>query len=183
MLSAKTSLAASTLASARGSDGLDPELGIGDGWLCILVNSSRIALILVCMRHGLGLRDENLVRLTEALCFAKSAKHWPVLFGDWNFEASELRTFMGLSDTRLSVILPAGAEFTCLQGKGTLTSYLVVAEEIASSFDSCTTVEVPWGTHLGVRFHVRGPRSSPWYWAISAPKPFEAYDVTATPAE
>ena len=99
------------------------------------------------MRHGVGLRDDNLGRLVEALSFARAAKHWPVLFGDWNFEAAELRDFIGLSETRLAVIPPTDTDFTCLQGKGALTSFLVVAEEVASWVDSCTSVTVPRGTH------------------------------------
>ena len=74
MLSAKTSLGATTMAAARGSDGLDPELGIGDGWLCVLLSASRMALIILYMKHGIGLKDENLARLYEALAFAKAAK-------------------------------------------------------------------------------------------------------------
>ena len=67
MISAKTSLGATTMGAARGSDGLDPELGIGDGWLCVLLNASRVALIVLYMKHGIGLKDENLARTLRGL--------------------------------------------------------------------------------------------------------------------
>ena len=107
MLATKTSLAASTIGAARGSDGIDSDMGIGDGWLAILLNTSRVALIVVYMEHGVGLKGANLARLYEALSFAKAAKHWPVLVGDWNFEPSELRDFIGLSDNKLAIV-PTG---------------------------------------------------------------------------
>ena len=107
-----------------------------------------------------------MARLYEALCFARAAKHWPVLVGDWKFGPGELRDFIDLADVKLKIVQPGNADFTCLQGRATLTSYLLVAEEMASAVDSCEAVTVAWGTHLGLRFHLSGPRASPWYRAL-----------------
>ena len=166
MWAAKTSFAASTVGAARGSDGIDPDMGIGDGWLAILLNASRVALIVVYMQHGEGLSNGNLARLYEALSFAKAAKRWPVLVCDWNFEPSALRDFIGLSEIKLKVIQPSNADLTCLQGRGALTSSILVADEVAASIDSYTAVTVAWGTHLGLRLHMKGARGTPWYRAL-----------------
>ena len=90
---------------------------------------------------------------------------------------------MALSELRLRIVAPGNAEFTCLQGRGTLTSYLLVADEVASLVDVCEAVPVPWGTHLGIRFHMNGPRTSPWYRALTTPRTFDAFDASADPEE
>ena len=96
------------------------------------------------------------------MAFAKAAKHWPVIVGDWNFEPAELRRFMDIEDVQLAIVAPDNSDFTCLAGRGAPTTYMLVSAEVASLVDVCATVSVPWGTHLGLRFHMAGPRSSPW---------------------
>lgn len=80
---------------------------------------------------------------------------------------------------KLVIIEPSNVEATCLQGRGALTSFALVAEEVASLFTFCTAAPVPWGTHLRVNFRVQAPRASPRYRALCTPRPFDSYAVTA----
>ena len=176
-------MAASTAGATRGSDGTDLVMGIGDGWLSTLLNMNRLALISVFFQHSLRLKGKNLTLFFEALRFARAAKHFPILFGDFNFGPEELQRALDLQSMRLAIAVPSNTDVTCMVGGGTLSSFAVVAAEIVNLVTNCRAVAVPWGTHKGLAFKVLAARTAPLYRALQRPLRFASYALSVDPEE
>ena len=83
------------------------------------------------MDDGIGFKGANVIKFNEILAFARSVRRYLILHGDFNMDPAHLQEAAGLDELELDIIKPENAEFTCLQGSGTLSTFFVVSRPIA----------------------------------------------------
>ena len=80
------------------------------------------------------------------------------------------------------VVRPDNTSFTCIQGKGILSTFFIISEALAPLVKACESFEVPWGTHLGVRLRLSTSLAETRYTAWRRPLRFKSYGAKASEA-
>ena len=169
-MATKASLGASTMGAIRGSDGWEPDLGVGRCWLAVLMARLPIALATLYLDDSVGMSMANVGRFAEVAQFAKACRRFLVVGGDFNVTPEELSRAFDFEEAGLVIVPPADVQATCTAGAGRLTSFFVVSAPLLGLVRSCEAVPVPWGTHLGVRLTLKTGLSQATYAGLSLPK-------------
>ena len=119
---AHRSTGATSLGGLKGSDGWDPSAGIGNGWLALLVGTQRLASAVVYMDDSIGFTGDNVRKFNEIIAFVRSTRRFLILYGDFNMSPQQLYDGADLGYLDLEIVVPSDSSFTCLQGRGTLST-------------------------------------------------------------
>ena len=148
-------------------------MGIGKCWLGVTFSRIPPLYVQAYLDDSVGLGSVNVGRMGELLQFAKSLRKFIVVGADFNATPEEMTLALDLDEAGLTIVVPSNADITCTSGRGRLTSFFLVSTALLTAVRGCEAVDVPWGTHLGIRLQLAFELEVLRYRSIALPARFE----------